>query len=189
MRLAHFNLSHTSQSMPEHSTTEHDRALDQHIRDALPHPIQLANVLFSILLTQLEATIRDQFSFSVLATSLPHRERFLIHHFQEEALESACHLILQPLLVVSRLDYFSPLVDRFANLHDYRHSDPFPGSIPDLVLFGKNLIAFHHHVLLDHHPVCLVILVFVVSAILSQFAHLLIPNPFLALSYLFLPFL
>lgn len=189
VRLAHLNFAHTSQCMAEHATTEHNRALDQHIRDPLPYSIQLANVFLSILLTQLEATIRNQLPLGLFSTSLPDRQRFLIHHFQEEALESASHFVLQPLLVVSCLDYFSPMINRFANLHNDCHSDPFTRSVPDLVLFRQNLIALHHHIFLDHHSIRLVIFILIVSAVLSQFAHLLVSHPFLAHSYLILPFL
>ena len=39
VRLGYFNLTHACKRVPVHSTTEYDRALDEHVSDLLPDSI------------------------------------------------------------------------------------------------------------------------------------------------------
>ena len=120
---------------------------------------------------------------------MPDRQGLLIHRFEEKALQPARHFILQPLLVVSGLDNLASMVDSFANLDDVGHSDPFARPIPNLVLLCQNLVALHHHVLLDDHSIGLIVLILVVAAILIQFPHLLVQNLLFSPAYLLLSLL
>ena len=82
---------------------------------------------------------------------------------------------------------FSMAVNFLANSDNECHSYPLLRTITYLIPLGQDLVAFHHHILLDHHPIGLIVFVFVQMAILGQLFQLLGNNVLFLHSYFFLP--
>ena len=97
----------------------------------------------------------------------------MIHDSEEEALQPASHFIFQSDPVIFLVYDFPSMVNSLAYFDYVRHGDPFLRKIAYLISLGQDLISFHHHILFDHHAVCLVVLILVQVAVLVKFFHLL----------------
>ena len=102
-------------------------------------------------------------------------------------MQPAGHFILQLDAVISRMYDFSMAVDCLANSDNECHSHPLLRTVAHLIPLGEDLVAFHHHILLDHHPIGLIVLVFVQMAILGQLFQLLGQNVLFLHPYFLLP--
>ena len=78
-------------------------------------------------------------------------------------------------------------VNFLANSDNECHSHPLLRTIAYLIPLGQDLVAFHHHILLDHHPIGLIVFVFVQMAILGQLFQLLGQNVLFLHPYFLLP--
>ena len=102
-------------------------------------------------------------------------------------MQPAGHFILQLDAVIPCMNYFSTAVDCLADSDDECHGDPLLCAVAQLISLGQDLVTFHHHILLDHHPIGLIVLVFVQMAILGQLFQLLGQNVLFLNPYFLLP--
>lgn len=87
-------LAHAGQRVAESSAAENYRARDQHVGDLLAHSGKFPLALHLPLVLKVEVRVTEQFSL-ILPASLVERERVSVQGLEEEALQSARHLVFK----------------------------------------------------------------------------------------------